>query len=193
MISTFVSHDKSFLYEPRGFSSIEEHDAAIVQKWNSIVDEDDTVYMLGDAMLNDNIRGVELFKQLNGKIHYIIGNHDTDNRLYDMGMQCANIIDFSYAARVKRGKYHFYLSHYPTLTANADDGKYLAQHTICLCGHSHVKDPFADWNKGLIYHCELDAHDCKPVLLDSIINDIKEKWNRRQELPARAGRRGGVS
>ena len=133
--------------------------------------------MLGDAMLNDNVRGVELFKQLNGKIYLCIGNHETDNRLADMGYQCGNIFGIQYAYRLKKGKFHFYLTHYPTLTANADDGKHLAQHVINLCGHRHAKDKFADWDKGLIYHCELDAHDCKPVLLDSIINDIKEKWN----------------
>ena len=170
---THFCHDKPFLYEPRGFSSIEEHDAAIVANWNSVVDEEDTVYMLGDAMLNDNVRGVELFKQLSGKIHYIIGNHDSDNRLYDMGIQCANIIDFSYAARVKRGKFHFYLTHYPTLTANADDGKYLAQHVINLCGHRHHKNRFCDMNKGFIYHCELDAHKNMPIEIDKIIDDLR--------------------
>ena len=27
-------HDKEFLYKPRGFNSIEEHDTAIIQNWN---------------------------------------------------------------------------------------------------------------------------------------------------------------
>ena len=46
---------------------------------------------------------------------------------------------------------------------------------ISLCGHSHSQDAFADWDKGLIYHVELDAHNNFPVSIDSIIKDIKNK------------------
>ena len=28
-------------------------------------------------------------------------------------------------------------------------------------------------DKGIIYHCELDAHNCYPVCIDTIIEDIK--------------------
>lgn len=30
-------------------------------------------------------------------------------------------------------------------------------------------------NKGLIYHVDLDAHNCYPILIDNIIEDIKNK------------------
>ena len=74
---------------------------------------------------------------------------------------------------IHQRKYHFYLSHYPTLTANLDDSKPLRARTINLCGHSHATDPFADWEKGCIYHCEVDAHNGFPVSLDTIIKDMK--------------------
>ena len=70
--------------------------------------------------------------------------------------------------------YIFYLSHYPTLTANGDDHKPLERRVINLCGHVHTPNKFLDMDKGLIYHVELDAHDNKPILLDDIIEDIKE-------------------
>lgn len=69
---THFCHNKDFLYEPRGFQSIEEHDEAIVKNWNSIVTPDDEVYHLGDVMLNDNTKGLGYLKQLNGKIHIIL-------------------------------------------------------------------------------------------------------------------------
>ena len=65
-------HDKSFLYEPRGFNSIEEHDENIIKNWNNIITPDDEVYLLGDVMLNDNVKGLNCLKQLNGKIHIIL-------------------------------------------------------------------------------------------------------------------------
>lgn len=51
-------HNKDFIYQARGFNSIEEHDKAIVDNWNSIVDEDDDVYLLGDLMLNSDDAGI---------------------------------------------------------------------------------------------------------------------------------------
>ena len=69
----------------------------------------------------------------------------------------------------------FYLSHYPTLTSNLDSNEPLKARVINLCGHSHTQDRWADWDKGLIYHVEMDAHNCYPVLLDDIIEEIKNK------------------
>lgn len=147
---------------------------AIIKNHNEVVSEDDDVYVLGDLMLNDNEGGLWFIKRLRGRIHIILGNHDTDTRerLY---CECYNVVEIVYATIVKYGKYHFYLSHYPTLTSNFDIEKPLKQRLINLCGHSHTTDRWADWDKGFIYHCELDAHECKPVLLDDIIEELKIK------------------
>jgi calcineurin-like phosphoesterase family protein len=48
---------------------------------------------------------------------------------------------------------------------------------INLCGHTHTTDRWSDFDKGLIYHVDVDAHDMKPTLLDDIIEEIKEKVN----------------
>ena len=47
-------HNKFFIYEPRGFSSVEEMNEAIIKNHNKVVKEEDTIYCLGDCMLNDN-------------------------------------------------------------------------------------------------------------------------------------------
>ena len=47
-------HQKEFLWGPRGFESSLEHDEAIIRNWNSVVDYDDDIYVLGDLMLGDN-------------------------------------------------------------------------------------------------------------------------------------------
>lgn len=164
-------HDKPFIFEPRGFNNICEHDEAIIKNWNSVVEPDDEVFVLGDLMLGDNAHGVRCLRRLNGTIYPIVGNHDTNARLdlYErIGM------DIYYATRLKHRGCTFYLSHYPTLTSNLDADKPLKTRVINLCGHVHTTDKWADWDKGLIYHCELDAHDNKPILLDDIVEDIKE-------------------
>ena len=60
-----IGHDKDFMYTPRGFSSITEHDNAILENWNKIVKDDDIVYILGDIMLGDNFYGLDIFNNLN--------------------------------------------------------------------------------------------------------------------------------
>ena len=169
-----LGHNKEFIYKPRGFNSIEEHDRAIIENWNNLVSLDDTVYLLGDCMLGDNAAGCRKLNQLAGKRIYILpGNHDTGTRIQMYANIRPQILILDLAYIVKYDGYTFYLSHYPTLTSNYDDNKPLRRKVISLCGHSHTQDKFSDMNKGLIYHVELDAHNMKPILLDDIIEDIK--------------------
>ena len=165
------NHNKSFLYEPRGFKTIEEMNEAIIKNHNEIVNDDDDVYCLGDCMLGDNTIGINCISQLNGRIHIICGNHDTDARriLY---ADCPNVVEVVDARRLNYKKYHFFLSHYPCLTSNVEDGRPPHKVTISLCGHFHTKNPFENWSIGRIYNCEVDAHNCKPKLLDEIIEEI---------------------
>ena len=169
-------HKQPFLYEPRGFKNQYEMNEALIRNYNSLVSADDDIYVLGDCILNDNATGLQCIKNLKGNIHLIRGNHDSEERmnLYD---SCYNIVEICEGKFLRYSKYHFYLSHYPCLTSNHDDGKPLKAKMINLCGHSHTKDKFADWDKGLIYHVEVDAHDNKPVSIDNIINDLKKKMS----------------
>lgn len=171
---THFGHSKDFLYSPRGFPSIQEHDEAIIANWNSVVGPDDIVYHLGDVMLGDNEHGMECLRRLNGNIKIVSGNHDTDARWASYAT-LPNVDLLGWAYMLKYRKYHFYLSHYPTITSNYDYDKPLGAKVINLCGHSHTTDPFADSDKGLIYHCEMDAHNCYPVLLDNIVEMMKEE------------------
>ena len=171
---THFGHNREFLYQPRGFSSIWEHDKQIIENWNSIVQPDDEVYHLGDIMLGDNEYGISYLKQLKGQIHIIRGNHDTNTRmaLYD---KCWNVVEITEGQFFKYGKYNFYLSHFPCIVSNYDADKPLKARMISLCGHSHTKDKFQDMDKGLIYHVELDAHDNCPVEINQIIEELKKK------------------
>ena len=173
---THFGHSKNFLYEPRGFKNIYDHDNTIIKNWNKIVQPEDDVYLLGDVMLNDNDYGLSCLKQLKGQIHIIRGNHWTDARIA-LYKECWNVVEVCVAKWLKIGKQSFFLSHYPCLTDNHDDDKPLNRKVISLCGHTHTPDKWHDWNNGLIYHVEMDAHGCQVVNIEQIINDIKEKVN----------------
>ena len=165
-------HDREFIWGSRGFKSVDEMENAIVTRHNKLVDVNDEAYMLGDAMLNNNEMGIWLIKQLKGHIHIICGNHDSEARraLYT---DCYNVVEVVDAKRLKYDGYHFFLSHYPCLCANYDDGRPLKKQCISLCGHSHYRNPFRDMDKGLIYHCELDCNSIQPILINKIIENLK--------------------
>ena len=55
----------------RCFSSVQEHDDAIIKAWNSIVHKKDVVYVLGDVFRVDRV------PELNGLKKLALGNHDT--------------------------------------------------------------------------------------------------------------------
>lgn len=176
---THFCHDRGFLYEPRGFTSAKEMSEEIVKRWNSVVAPDDTVYLLGDVMLNDNDSGMEYLKQLNGKLFLIRGNHDTDARVKLYG-SADNVHDWGqYATTIKVNGYTFYLSHYPTMTSNMDNDAPIKRHVINLYGHTHQQTNFYQ-DIPFMYHVGLDSHDCYPVDAETVIADIIAKVNECQ-------------
>lgn len=168
---THFCQNHSFIYEPRGFSSIEEHDEALVENWNKVVKPEDRVIHLGDIMLN-NEKGVEYIKRLNGEICIVWGNHDCKQELFS---ELPNVIILGYAHLFKYNLLSFYLSHYPTLTANYDD-KHFLQHVINLHGHTHQQANFLYPNNPFIYHVGVDSHNYTPVHIDEVITEIGQRW-----------------
>lgn len=66
-------------YENRPFKNSDEMNRAIVENWNSVISEDDEVFLLGDVVGSNPMPIVELQKvlsQLKGKIIILLGNHD---------------------------------------------------------------------------------------------------------------------
>jgi calcineurin-like phosphoesterase family protein len=170
-----LMHNKPFLYEPRGFTSTEEMCEAIVERWNSVVRDEDFIYNLGDIALSDIDAAIPYLQRLNGHQIWILGNHDTLRKIEKILPACPRIQLLgtemtSYATVIKSGKWSFYLSHYPTLTGNREEWRKVAN----LCGHSHTQDKWTDWDK-MCYHVEMDAHNCYPVNLDQIKEDIRNK------------------
>ena len=60
----------------RPFESIQEHDEALVDAWNSTVNKKDTVWHLGDFSLG-GVEGLKTAGRLNGFKKLVLGNHDT--------------------------------------------------------------------------------------------------------------------
>lgn len=167
-----LCHDRKFLYGPRGFDSVNDMNKAIVERWNAVVQPDDIVYVLGDIMLNDNDEGMRLLKSLKGHIRIVLGNHDTATR-QNLYPTSPNVEDVQLAAMLKYKGYHFFMTHYPCMTGNLEKES-LKQMTLNLYGHTHQQTNFYQ-DMPFIYHVGLDSHNCTPVHIDQIIEDMKNK------------------
>ena len=167
-------HDREFIYGPRGFNSIHEMNEAIIKNFNEVMDWADELYILGDCFLNNNEEGAKFLSRLPGMKYVVWGNHDTDARkviMEDMGI---NILGFAH--QQKFNGQSFYLSHYPTLTSNLDENKDIKARTLNLFGHTHSKNKFYE-GRPYMYNVALDAHNCYPVEINTIISDIKAEIN----------------
>lgn len=181
-------HDRGFVYESRGFNSIEEHDTALIERWNSAVSPEDIVFHLGDVMLGDNEHGMECLRKLNGTIHIIPGNHDSATRiqLYKTLPNVTVQEPTEYGLQptggyFKHRKYLFMLTHHPSQTSNLEKSCYLREHILNIHGHTHSKKIF-ERDIPYAFNCAMDAHNCTPVLLDDAIEMMKEKVKECIEL-----------
>ncbi len=76
---THWGHANMLRYDKRPFTTIEEHDRAIIENWNRYVTKKDVVYHLGDFSFCSKAGGATKYlNQLNGTINLIFGNHDAE-------------------------------------------------------------------------------------------------------------------
>lgn len=169
------NHDREFIWRSRGFQSIGEMNEAIIERYNSIVTEEDDVYILGDLMLGGPAalqNGIEYIGRLNGKLHIVRGNHDSVTR-WIMFRSLSNVVEVENSIYLDYEGHHFYLSHYPSITGSlhSDNLKHM---TLNLYGHTHQKTNFFE-DMPFMYHVGVDSHDCKPVNIEEIIPEMNYK------------------
>jgi len=119
-------------FDNRPFTDIETHDKTIIENWNNAVGIDDDVYILGDVSWHNATKTIEIFKQLNGRLHLVRGNHDSkllrNRKLQSMFVEITDYKELS----LEDGKI-IVLSHYPIPCFNKH--YYGSYH---LYGHVHV-------------------------------------------------------
>ena len=83
-------HANVIRFDDRPFQTIEEHDEALIENWNSVVSKDDHVYIVGDFCFK-NAKNVSAYtNRLNGHLHLIRGNHDKKTPEYE---SCFETVD----------------------------------------------------------------------------------------------------
>lgn len=163
-------HNKDFIYGPRGFKSVSEMNATQIQNWNKCVQPDDDIYVLGDFFMGDDFDFVrDTLAKLQGRIHLIVGNHDTDAKL-EIYREADNVVEICYATMLNYHGIKLYLSHYPTITTNNNNHPNKVK-VFNLFGHTHSKEKFYYFIP-YMYNVSVDAHYNYPVAIERVVGDL---------------------
>lgn len=141
-----IGHKNVIRFDNRPFKDINEMHTALIDNWNRVVGEDDIVFFLGDWHYKCSAKYSTWFAhQLNGTIHFILGNHDRYNEISKMNrfttIDNEKKIDIK-DPDVKGGYQHFHLHHHPIISWNKS-----YHGAIHLHGHVHQKMTLnKDWD-----------------------------------------------
>lgn len=159
----------------RPFTCLEEMENEIVKRWNSKVNENDIVYVLGDIAEDGYKRAVEVLRGLKGHKHLIIGNHDL--AMLDLIKESAVFESIEFIELIEDNGRKVCLCHYP-LT----DWMEFSRGGYHVYGHIHNKTEKNDiayaqmkqYFKGkLAFNAGVDVTNYEPVTLDEMIK-LKE-------------------
>lgn len=141
-----LGHSRIIEYCNRPFVDVDEMDNTIIERHNSLVGHEDTVYHLGDFTFK-NSTNADIYKsRLNGRHIFLKGNHDKDKTLphiIELKIEEQPLVLCHYAMRV------WNLSHYGSWN---------------LHGHSHgMLVPY-----GLQLDVGVDNNKFYPVSFDTV-------------------------
>ena len=157
---TEFGHKNIIEYTNRPFSSMEEMDETLIERWNEIVKPKDRVYHLGDFCYGSFFK---YFNKLNGSIHFVRGNHDRFpfEVPFLLEVYIPNLMDEIDPSRKKL----IVLSHYSMRSWNLSH--YGSWH---LFGHHHGQIN----SYGLSFDVGVDTNNYYPYSLDQVIERMKE-------------------
>ena len=155
---THFGHESIIKHCNRPFKTIQEMDEYIIEKWNSMIEKYDHVYILGDFAFNNHLKYINALK---GRKHLILGNHDS------MSAECLKrFVTVSEEKQIKYQNRYFILSHCPFRNwTNSYRG------SAHLFGHVHGR--IKTYN--LSFDIGMDTHSYIPYNMDEVMKMLKDR------------------
>ena len=161
-----LGHANIINYCNRPFKSLDHMNETIIRNHNQRVKPNDIVYHVGDFCFRNSsdVKGegvriayLEWEQQLNGKIIYIMGNHDRNN----------GIKTGIYSITIKTHNHKFNLVHNPL--------HYNPNYFINLVGHRHEKLDI-EYNEvtGYLVNVGVDVNNFMPINFNEVLKMEKE-------------------
>ncbi len=159
---THFGEENIRLYENRPFVDITEMDNVLQKRWNSHVNQQDTIYVLGDFGANGQEK--EILAQLNGRKFLVKGNHDIQTNQYYRDCGFMEVYDYPIIF-----KDFWILSHEP-LYVNTN------MPYANIFGHVHNSPIFKTYSNQ--HYCvSVERTQYAPISFDEIIMTIQKSNN----------------
>lgn len=165
--------DKVIAFSRRPFSSVEEMDEVMIERWNARVYDWDDVYILGDLVCRSS-EPLRYLDRLKGRLHLVCGNHDG---MLQSDPACrARFAEIRDYLVIRDGMHRLVLFHYPLLEW---DGFYYG--TWHLYGHIHnhpslTQERAKQLPKAL--NCGVDLTGFRPLRFDELVSCNKKDGDR---------------
>jgi calcineurin-like phosphoesterase family protein len=158
-----LGHQNIIKYCNRPFGTYHQMDSALIKNFNSVVSDEDTVFILGDFTMSRNRDVIsDYLGRMNGNKHLILGNHDRAKAFcyVDCGFQSVH-------TSFPLPEHNLIMAHDPSVS---DACKALGFEKI-LCGHVHGLFTFQ--NK--VLNVGLDVHNYFPISLEKALSYFVEQ------------------
>ena len=156
---THFGHEKIFDFEhdARPFSSIEEHDAELIKRWNERINKKDVVIHLGDVAFKPATTLHNVMPKLKGMKKLVLGNHDV-SALENYTQYFTKIM--SVHEDKKNG---ILFTHYPVHPSQLE---FRYKYNV----HGHMHSATIDDKRYLNISCE--HTNLAPISMDEILNKL---------------------
>lgn len=159
-----LGHENIIRLCNRPFSSVEEMDATLIENWNQDIRQNDTVYILGDLMFRNKRPPEDYLRQLKGKKHLIIGNHDRKRVKHcDLPQFFESVTNLNF---ISDGQRQMALCHYPMMSWPHMQKAYMVH------GHIHANTDAEYWPlialNDRMLNAGVDVNGFKPVCFDEM-------------------------
>lgn len=126
-------HGNVIKFDGRAFETVEEMEETMIENWNSVVDKEDKVYILGDfCWSKDEAEWIRILDRLNGSQKFLVkGNHDLTNMSPTLKNKFAAIYNY---VEIKDNGRRVICCHYPMPFYRSNYNKNIYH----LYGHVHV-------------------------------------------------------
>ena len=142
----------------------------IISNWNSVVQPEDEVWILGDVAMGQIEKAPALVRRLNGTKHLVKGNHDkTIVKLPEANELFATIATYYELNYKMDGDKHLIcMSHFPMMHWNGQSAD-INRTSIHLHGHMHSSPDKLHRCNGAILDVGIDGNNLFPRKMDDAI------------------------
>lgn len=175
---THFFHDNIIKFCNRPFANVIDMNETLIQKWNNKVSKNDIVFHMGDFIFGNKENWEIIIPRLNGKIYFILGNHDYQNI---RGIKYCNFefLGDMLQIKIKDIKQEIFLSHYPLLTWPGLD-----RNSWNIHGHVHLTPTTQDKLKlhPQQYDVGVDNNNYLPVSFKELEIIMYDRINNNKDI-----------